>query len=404
VLVRGRLKGQIMKSTSCVMLVMMWLTVAFANAKDGAVPSTSSSMVPITGIVGATVEEDGVKAVVTARSSEPNRQHFLLVRFKDDGTPAENIVIGADDALQLGHKTIVYQSQFGLGWIQPGKGIMFTSVKQGTPNTITLLPDEPMEGTPVDFWIVETKGQTRLFVVRSRFVNPDGKGVSMFDVNPDGKGVTGGKQYQWVYSYAIGKNGPTLAGKTCVQDPNSRPCDVVCGASGGDGVVIWQSILDREHPFQIVRYAQWKDAGTLDWKNRYAGNYYIGLLVDTSCGMVCLVNEWKSPIDASGISCFVRTGGTEVVPVGAYGEKDRSQYVQLVRLVDLGLWAVVSKGKKGVTITVVDDECVPSSRVQVDGDKIAECFLTTRQGVAYLILREQGRLSCRKISVKSTRP
>jgi len=381
-----------MKIALLTMLVSLLTVIGVAFAADKSVPATSPGPpgAAITGIVGASASEQGVTVVVTTEPAQPGRRKgFWFVKFRQDGTPAGSVLIGEAGVLQLGHKTLSLAGQFKFGWVEAGKGIMVASAQDEMVRITTLLPDEPNEGSIVDFWIVETGAQPQLFVHRCRYVDADGKPFAA------------GAEYDWLYSYALGNRAPSLEGKVCVETAETRCSEMECAVSG-DNVVIWQTVYESEGSIQVIRCAQWRDKGRLQWKDRYAGNDWLSLLVDTSCGSVCLTKEWKNPEDASGILCCVRTDATEPIPVGSYGERSSGEYVQFLRLASLDLWALTSKQKKHVEIVLLDNDLRPQRTLQVEATGFADYVVTTQLDDIYLIFLQHGSLACKKVSVNST--
>ncbi len=356
-----------------------------------------------TGIIGAFVGKETIEAVIEIMHSKPDDwTQYRFVRFGHDGKLTENVlIIEKDNVLQNGFKTVMLRGQFRFGWIEAGKGILLASIKQGKVNVETLLASDSMgkEGATIsNFWIVETKGQSRLFVAWYRYVYPDGKPL------------VGGKQYTWLYSYLLAKDGPKLLGKVCVEgeefvvDDEIRLSDMVCAANGDD-VVVWQTVGRRtvggsiemagiEGRIQMIRFALWKKEGKLDWKYRYTGNAWIACLVDPSCGAVFLVKESKNPENASGILCGLRTDPAKASPVGTFGSK---MHVRFARLANLNRWVIACGEPKGVRIVVLDNDLVSGAKIKVDGADIRNFFLATRLDSAYLFLLQHGKLSCKKL-------
>jgi len=375
------------------MLLVSLLTafgVCFTGDRYPSVASANPPGAAIAGILGASASKQGITVVVpTVPAQTGGRKRFWFVKFWQDGTPAGSVLIGEDGTLQFAHKTLFLEGQLTFGWVEAGKGIMIASAQQETASIKTLLVDDPNEGSIVDFWLGETEAQPQLFVRRCRYVDADGKPFAA------------GPQYDWLYSYALDNEEPRLRGKVCVENAERRCGKMECAVSGDD-VVVWQTVCDSENSIEVIRCAQWRTDGRLAWKDRYAGNDVLGLLVDTSCGSVCLTKEWKNPEDASGILCCVRSNATEPVPVGSYGDRSPGVFVHFLRLPSLELWALTSKQEKHVGIVLLDNDLQQRETLQVDGTGITDYAVATQLGDIHLILLQQGSLVCKKVSVNHT--
>lgn len=357
-----------------------------ASAENGAGPASSSrSSVQFAGILGASIQRNGCVAVVAAQPSEgESRKQFLFVELPHGGSASRIALIGEDSARQLGHKVVLLRGQFGFGWIDAGRGLVVASLQDGDVRMETLLADDPKEGAMGDFWIVTAGGRQTLFVARYRHVGPDGRPHDA------------GRQYTWLYSYGLRKEGVALLGKACVEDQRLECAKMACAVSGDD-IVVWQTVREKGGCVATIRCAVWNDEGGVEWRDRYTGNEPLGLVVDTSSGATCLAQEWKSPEDASGILCCVRLGAATAIPVGTYGENNRQKFVRFMRLPDAKLWVLASKDAKGVGVTFLDDDLVPRASGRVDGADISDYALAVGRDGTYVILLQHGSLLCRKV-------
>jgi hypothetical protein len=374
------------------LLSLIVLSAALAGpafTDDEVARPSSSPRSQLSEIVGASAEGTECLVVVKAEAQDSDgEQQFVLLTVRD-GKIGESVLIGKDAPANHGYKTITYRGRFGLAWVEPGTGVQFASVQQRVPRVETILEDKADEGAIGDFWIIETKkGQVNLFVSRYRYVAPDGKPVA------------GGKQYTWLYAYTLHNDGPKVTGTVCMEDAELQCHKLACAAIGDD-VVIWQIAYEKESLVETVRCAKWKGEGTLDWKDRYSGNEALGLLVDPTHGSTCLVQEWKSPIDASGIACCIGVDTTSVAPVGAYGGSRRQKDIRFLRVAKRKIWMIAFKSAESIELVYVNDALAPAGTVKVEAKGVTNYAVIQKQDAICMVFVRRGLLSCQEINLNS---
>ena len=220
-------------------------------------------------------------------------------------------------------------------------------------------------------------------------------------MDPDEKPVLGSRQYTWLYAYSLSREDPQRLHKACVEEVERRDGGVACAASG-DEIVIWQEVYEKDSPIETLRCSKWVDEGKLDWKERYTGNDPILSLVDPSHGSACLVWEWKSPMDASGILCCLRADSTDVIPVSAYESGcGRRSPKYFVRLAKRRLWAVDYGLTGDIEVVFLNDDFTPTGSVMVDRERGTDYTLVAGEDCVYVVLLRDGALSCQEVRLPS---
>jgi hypothetical protein len=343
-------------------------------------------------IVGASGESTGCLVVVQSPAQDPEGEgtfHLVTVR---DGSAVESVLLCQDDVLKTGYTTTTYRGHFGLAWSEPYKGIRFASVQEGMPRIETILDDDFDDGSFGDFWFVESeKGQAKLFVSRYRHVAPDGKAV------------IDNKQYIWLYAYALHNDGPpkALGRGVCVESAELECSKLACAASGDD-VVIWQTADEQVGLLDTVRFAKWDERGRLDWRGRYTGNDPLGLLVDLTNGSRCLVKEWKSPVDASGILCSLGIDTTSITHVGDYVGSIRQ--VRFAWIAKRKTWMIAFKSPESIRLIFLDDDLSPVRTANVEAKGVTDYAIVQRDSAISVVLLHLGYVSCREVGFDSAKP
>ena len=330
-------------------------------------------------IIGASVSTNGNIVVVLEQVQDDISHHRLLLLHRT-GKVLEDRLLKAGGSLQLHHRLFVWNGEYAFGWVEAGKGLVAVRIQDGAGKTETVIPDDPNEGTMGEFWILDVAGQQSLLVTRHRYIQAEGQQQQV------------GKQYAWVYWYDLG-NGPTeLLRKVCVEDKQVRSASLIC-ASNGKNVLVWQTVYEKGSSVQTVRVAEWMTDGGVVWRERYTGNEPLDLVVDPSCGDACMVQEWKSPEDASGILCCLRVEDTRIIPVGIYGKLTGLSRGHFLRMADSGLWAVAQKNAEGVRITLLSDDLTISGSERISGKGIDDFVLADGKRRAFAIFVQKDWLS-----------
>jgi hypothetical protein len=94
-------------------------------------------------------------------------------------------------------------------------------------------------------------------------------------------------------------------------------------------MVIWHKYQEAGSQVETVRVAEWTAGRKLAWHLRFTGNEPLQCEVISQWGGWCLISEWKSPEDASGVLYRVCREGTGVVGVGSYGGSASMQAMRI---------------------------------------------------------------------------
>ena len=372
--------------------LILLAAIGIASTGEGTEPP-KASVSPVktrVEIADASVDAGGTIAVLLQQLGNDATQYRLLILDRTGKTLRQEPIVHENDNLISFQRLIPWGQGHAVAWAEAGKGLVIARIQNGSLKTETILPDDPSDGSFGGFWILDVGKKPALLVARDRYFNAEEQPQV-------------GRQYAWLYCYSLADAKPVLLGKSCVEDDETRSAKIVC-ASNGTGISIWQSVFEKGSPIQTIRVADWSNAGKLTWRGRYTGNDPLAFLVDSSSGNICLVQEWKSPEDASGILSFVQAEATAVSPVGFYGESRSDNTTRFLYLPELNSWVVAQKGKADILITVFHRDFTAPTFERLPAEGVSDYAIVSYEKRIQAVLLCRGEVSIKTIELATQSP